>query len=238
MSDAPRQPEPPQRLPPPGSDPTAAPSAPGREVLTTGLLLLLFLGLAGWHLWGDRTRPRPTEMRREPILRTLDLNRASRTELLQLPGLGPALAEKILSHRHLNGPFRRLDELKEVHGVGEIVFAKLRPHFVLGDSSSEERVDDDLDPEPLRLSRKIEPKNDPVVHVAQKPNPDGLIDVNHAPTGELEKLPGIGPILAKRIAEERDQKPFARVEDLKRVNGIGVKKAEALRNRILFGTRE
>lgn len=224
MSVPPRQPEPPQRLPPPGS---AAPPAPRREVLTTGLLLLLFLGLAGWHLWGNQTRPRPTEMRREPISRTLDLNRASRTELLQLPGLGPVLAEKILSHRHLNGPFRRLDELKEVHGVGEIVFAKLRPHFVLDDSSNEEQIDDA--PEPLRLSRKIESKQDPVVHVARKPNPDGLIDVNNAPIRELEKLPGIGPILAKRIAEERERKSFERVEDLKRVNGIGAKKAEALR---------
>lgn len=232
MSGTPLKPAPPQQLPPLGS---GANPAPRREVFSTGLFLVVFLGLAGWHLWGERTRPRPTEMRREPISRTLDLNRASKTELLQLPGVGPSLADKILSHRNLNGPFRRLDELKGVPGVGEAIFAKLQPHFILGDDPDEEPIDDD--PEPLRLTRKQEPKQEPVVHVALKPSLDGLIDINSAPVGELEKLPGIGPVLAKRIVEERERRPFERVEDLKRVNGIGAKKSEGLRNRVRFETK-
>jgi competence protein ComEA len=48
------------------------------------------------------------------------------------------------------------------------------------------------------------------------------IDINRATAEELEALPGIGPVLAKRIVEDREANgPFHTVDDLDRVKGIG-----------------
>src|SRR5438445_5410288 len=57
----------------------------------------------------------------------------------------------------------------------------------------------------------------------------GPIDLNRAPAEELQKLPGVGPRLARRILEERAKAPFQAVEELRRVSGIGAKTLEKLR---------
>ena len=49
-----------------------------------------------------------------------------------------------------------------------------------------------------------------------------LVNLNSAPVAVLETLPGIGPTLARRIIADREQNGrFARVDDLRRVRGIG-----------------
>ena len=56
------------------------------------------------------------------------------------------------------------------------------------------------------------------------------IDLNTATWIELSQLEGVGPVLAKRIADDRQRNgPFASVEDLQRVSGIGPRTVE--RNR-------
>lgn len=54
------------------------------------------------------------------------------------------------------------------------------------------------------------------------------IDVNTATVQELVALPGIGPVIAGRIVEERRQKPFRSLGDLERVKGIGKKTVDRL----------
>jgi competence protein ComEA len=58
--------------------------------------------------------------------------------------------------------------------------------------------------------------------------PGERIAVNHATTAELERLPGIGPAKAERLAHERDRRPFRGPGDLRRVKGIGRKTAQRL----------
>ena len=65
-----------------------------------------------------------------------------------------------------------------------------------------------------------------VKHQGIPTNPDRLIDVNSASLKELESLPGIGPVIAKRIIEGR---PYLSVDDLLRVKGIGAKRLEEIR---------
>ncbi len=62
----------------------------------------------------------------------------------------------------------------------------------------------------------------------------GLVRVNTADLDELEQLPGVGPVLARNIAEYRDQNgPFDVVEDLLAVPGIGEVKLAAMRDAVL-----
>jgi competence protein ComEA len=62
---------------------------------------------------------------------------------------------------------------------------------------------------------------------------DGRVRVNQADAAELESLPGVGPVLAERIAAYRDQHgPFTTVEDLLDVPGIGEAKLAAMRDAV------
>ena len=61
---------------------------------------------------------------------------------------------------------------------------------------------------------------------------DGLVHINVADEKALEALPGIGPVMAKRIVEYRQQNgPFSSLEDLKKVRGIGEVKFSRLREK-------
>ena len=69
------------------------------------------------------------------------------------------------------------------------------------------------------------------VPAAARPSDDALpIDLNRASVSELQKLPGIGPAIARRIAAFRSEHgPFRRIEDLTAVRGIGPKSVERIR---------
>lgn len=60
--------------------------------------------------------------------------------------------------------------------------------------------------------------------------PHAAIDINQASAEDFEKLPGIGPELARRIVAYRDKHgPFRRVEDLLVIRGIGPRKWKTIR---------
>jgi competence protein ComEA len=61
----------------------------------------------------------------------LNLNTASKDELVALSGIGPAKAQAILDYRAQHGGFKTLDELKDVKGIGARQFEKLRPELTL-----------------------------------------------------------------------------------------------------------
>lgn len=58
----------------------------------------------------------------------LDLNRATAAELERLPGIGPALAARIVAYRDSIGRFRTVDDLDRVRGIGPVLLERLRPH--------------------------------------------------------------------------------------------------------------
>jgi competence protein ComEA len=59
---------------------------------------------------------------------TVDINRASEAELQTLPGIGPALAERIVERRNNDGPFQSLDELTAISGISERIVEDIRDH--------------------------------------------------------------------------------------------------------------
>jgi competence protein ComEA len=59
------------------------------------------------------------------------LNSASLTDLETLPGIGPSKAQAIFDYRTKNGPFHTLDDLKNVTGIGDKSFERIRPQLIL-----------------------------------------------------------------------------------------------------------
>lgn len=57
---------------------------------------------------------------------TVNLNSAGSSELQTLPGIGPAKAEAIIEYRETNGPYKSIEDLKEISGIGDKTFEKLK----------------------------------------------------------------------------------------------------------------
>jgi len=219
--DAAPSPAPPR--PPPGS-----PAWPRAAQLAAALLLGAALALLGVHACGYlRWGSRPTDLTQgQAPAHRIDLNRADRAELLQLPGVGPNLAERIEEYRREHGGFRSVEDLRHVKGIGPAALARLRPWVHVEDA------EDDPDPETAMASVK----RPGAPGVAKKtPATSEVIDLNTATAAELRKLPGIGPKLSQAILDERDKAPFKSVDDLRRVHGIGAKTLDKLRPYITVG---
>lgn len=160
-----------------------------------------------------------------PIYR-LDLNRARVSELMQVPGIGPTLAERIVTHRDTSGPFPNLAELRKVSGIGDKTLARIKPWLcvVLDDgelhAAGRGAMPTMRNPQQASKGSALAGQN---------------IDINAASLEELQRLPGIGPKLAQRIVEERDKRRFGAVNELRRIKGIGPKTLEKLRPFVTAG---
>jgi competence protein ComEA len=157
-----------------------------------------------WH------SPHPTERERIIVVTAIDINQAGKSELLQLPGIGETLAEDILAERAQRGGFTSAEDLKSVRGLGPARIDALRPHV---------RFEKDGAATTSAKSTANRKAKDTAT----------LVEVNVAPQSDLERLPGIGPVLAQRIIAAREKQPFRSVEDLRRVSGIGPKTLEKIR---------
>lgn len=61
----------------------------------------------------------------------VNLNTASATDLEGLPGIGGKTAARIVEYRQKNGPFKKIEDLMNVRGVGEKSFLKLKPQLTV-----------------------------------------------------------------------------------------------------------
>ncbi len=66
----------------------------------------------------------------------INLNTATVSQLEDLPGIGPALAARIVDHRQKNGAFKSLDDLMAVKGIGEKNLSKIQGLLSVGASSA------------------------------------------------------------------------------------------------------
>ena len=62
----------------------------------------------------------------------VNLNTATVADLQDLPGVGAKVAARIIEYRQKQGPFKRIEELMNVQGIGEKSFLKLRPQLTVG----------------------------------------------------------------------------------------------------------
>ena len=61
----------------------------------------------------------------------VNLNSATASQLQELPGIGAKTAERIIEYRQKKGPFKKIEELMNVKGIGEKSFLKLRPQITV-----------------------------------------------------------------------------------------------------------
>ena len=85
------------------------------------LTVLLLAGLAGQPILAQQGAPASK----------VNINTAAADQLVLLPGVGPATAQRILDFRSKNGPFKRIEDLMAVQGIGEKTFARLKDHITL-----------------------------------------------------------------------------------------------------------
>lgn len=70
---------------------------------------------------------------------SLDLNRAGVDDLQRLPGIGPALAARVVEFRRLHGPLATVDDLLQVKGIGQKRLDRLRGQVMVGRSTPREQ---------------------------------------------------------------------------------------------------
>lgn len=157
----------------------------------------------------------------------LDINTATAAQLDALPGIGPALAKRIVEYRQEHGPFSSVDDLAKVSGVGPSVIGQIRDRVTLGGgapaavappaAATADPPQVAAEPPPAASGEAREGEDRPAP--AREGTAAGRrIDLNTATAKDLERLPGLGATNARRIVEYRETNgPFKTVWQLREI---------------------
>ena len=69
----------------------------------------------------------------KPQAAAVDINKATANDLQKLPGIGPSLAKQIVAYREKHGPFRRVEDLMAIKGIGFKKWKEIKPHVRVAD---------------------------------------------------------------------------------------------------------
>ncbi|MDO8590056.1 MAG: helix-hairpin-helix domain-containing protein [bacterium] len=62
----------------------------------------------------------------------VNINIAGSSELQTLNGIGPAYAQRIIDYRNTNGPFEKIEDIKNVSGIGNVTFSNIKDYITVG----------------------------------------------------------------------------------------------------------
>ena len=128
----------------------------------------------------------------------VNINSATKEMLEALDGIGPVKAQAIIDYRKKNGPFKRLDEIKNVDGIGDATFEKIRRDIALTGTSTM--------PKPAATPAPA-PKAD------AKPAPAPKAETKPAPKAETKAAPKADEKKAK--ADEKKAADKAKADEKK-----------------------
>ena len=90
------------------------------------------IALTNQSIYESSVKPAQTAAVSEKITSgTININTAPASELMRLPGVGQATADKIISYRNANGEFKSIEEIMNVSGIGEKTFEKMKPFITV-----------------------------------------------------------------------------------------------------------
>jgi competence protein ComEA len=72
-----------------------------------------------------------TPATRAQTISKINLNRATCAELEILPGIGPTLGRRIVDYREAKGPFKRIEDIMQVRGIGPQTFEQMKDHLTV-----------------------------------------------------------------------------------------------------------
>jgi comEA protein len=64
----------------------------------------------------------------------VNLNSATAAQIASLPGIGPKIADLVVQYRTKNGPFKKIEEIMNVRGIGEKSFLKIKDRLTVADT--------------------------------------------------------------------------------------------------------
>ena len=101
--------------------------------MTAALAATFVFGAAAPDMEVREGRP---ALQQEGPATPVELNQASAEELQEIPGIGPAMAERIVEWRREHGPFEKVEDLLNIRGIGEKTLEKLRPYLKVEGASA------------------------------------------------------------------------------------------------------
>ncbi len=158
----------------------------------------------------------------------VDINMATVAELDALKGVSPRVAAAIVKFREDNGGFTSVEQLNDVKGIGDALFAKLKPLVTCGS---------EVAPAAAGGSEEADAGEGDAAAGSSEGAADasGLVNLNSATIQELDAVNGIGMATAKKIVAYREENgAFSSVDQLKDA-GVGTSVINKIRDLVTCG---